>query len=669
MANKTKTQQPKKIGESETDSMLKLPRQELGVQLDADTLNEEKRTVDAVFYSGAQVMRMNWWTGEKWMLQFSMDPAHIRMGRLQSGAPLLNQHSDWSLSDVLGVVEKAWLEDGKGMTTLRFSDRADVEPIWQDVKNKIIRNVSMGAAVHKLKDVTPDESKIKHYLAIDWEPMEISAVPIGADPGAGFLKEDHQQFTDCVIEHSALRASAQEETLMKDEQPTGTTTSEPVNNPAPVVDLAAVRAEAAKAERLRCQDIRRRVKIAGLDEAFATQLIDDGVSAETASTKILDKLADNFEANPTRTAHAEVTRDEAETFRHGMIAALACRADQSRYRLKPEDNGYQFMGITQMGLLRVAEECLSAKGHRVRGLTPHALVELAISTSDLPNVLANTADKFLRAGYSTYQSKWNLIAARRSAPNFKTQNDLTFDMNSGFDQVNESGEFKYGSLTENKETWRILTYGKIIAITRQTIINDDLGAITRVPSQLGYKAAVKQADLVWAVLTANGNLADGAALFSTNHANYTSSGTAISDTSIGVGRTMLRVQTSLGGDYLNQEPVYLVVPPHKERLALQYTSTQYVAAQPSNINVYAGTLQVIAEPRLGPLGTETAWYLFASPAAPGSEVVIYAFLDGNEGVFSESRTGFNVDGIEVKARMDFGCGAIDYRGAYLNAGA
>ena len=197
--------------ESLGDGAVKMPRQELAVQLASETLNSENRTIDAQFYSGAQVQRMNWWTGEKWMLQFSMDPAHVRLGRMNSGAPVLNAHDDRSLGAVLGVVERAWLEGGKGKATLRFSDRADVEPLWADIKNRIIRNVSMGAAIHKMKDVTPEDSKVKHWLATDWEPMELSAVPIGADAGAGFLSAENEQFTECSIEQSESRANTAHE--------------------------------------------------------------------------------------------------------------------------------------------------------------------------------------------------------------------------------------------------------------------------------------------------------------------------------------------------------------------------------------------------------------------------------------------------------------------------
>jgi hypothetical protein len=161
--------------------------------LAADTINTENRTVDFQFYSGATVQRYSWVRGE-YTLAFSMEPSAIRLVNLNSGrAPILESHSDYSTSDVLGVIEKGWLEKGKGMATVRFAKNdpaADL--VWNKIEQKILRNVSMGAVIHKLKDLSKEADKVKSYLAIDWEPIEISIVPIGADPEAQVLMAANQ---------------------------------------------------------------------------------------------------------------------------------------------------------------------------------------------------------------------------------------------------------------------------------------------------------------------------------------------------------------------------------------------------------------------------------------------------------------------------------------------
>lgn len=165
---------------------MKIPKPSFLATLAADTVNAEERTIDVTFYSGAKIPRFSWSKGE-YILRFDTSPGAVRLGALNSGnAPVLDSHRSYGLSGVLGVVESAEIADGKASATLRFaSGDDDVDRIWNKVEQKIIRNVSMGAYVHKMKDVTKDEDqKTREFLAVDWEPVEISPVALGADPGA-----------------------------------------------------------------------------------------------------------------------------------------------------------------------------------------------------------------------------------------------------------------------------------------------------------------------------------------------------------------------------------------------------------------------------------------------------------------------------------------------------
>lgn len=163
---------------------LLLQRANMPLSVDAET-----RTVTVNFYTGAVVDRYNFWTGEEWRLQLSTDPAHVDLSTLKTGrAPFLDGHMSWGgVRSTLGVVESAWLTDSGGMAKIRFSERPDVQGIFEDVKSGILRNVSVGAKINELKDITPKGEKIKTMLAVDWSPDEISLVPIGADPDAQVL--------------------------------------------------------------------------------------------------------------------------------------------------------------------------------------------------------------------------------------------------------------------------------------------------------------------------------------------------------------------------------------------------------------------------------------------------------------------------------------------------
>ncbi len=164
------------------------------------TINADERTVELVWSTGAAVRRFDWASERPFMEELSMEAGHVRLDRLNTGAPLLNTHNDWNLGSMLGVVEKAWIASGEGRATVRFSKRADVDPVWKDVQDGIIRNVSVGYRVFKFKDVTKPEDPIKRLLAIDWEPTEISLVAVPADNG-GKVRSDEQR-SPCEIEET-----------------------------------------------------------------------------------------------------------------------------------------------------------------------------------------------------------------------------------------------------------------------------------------------------------------------------------------------------------------------------------------------------------------------------------------------------------------------------------
>lgn len=139
-------------------------------------IDEENRTVELAFSSEAPVVR--WW-GEETL---SHDPAHIRMGRLNDGGALLWNHN-WY--DQRGVVESARIDaDRKGRAVVRFSTSEDGEELWQDVKGKIKRHVSVGYFIHAMQLVEVIDD-MERWLITDWEPYEISIVSVPADVTVG----------------------------------------------------------------------------------------------------------------------------------------------------------------------------------------------------------------------------------------------------------------------------------------------------------------------------------------------------------------------------------------------------------------------------------------------------------------------------------------------------
>lgn len=249
-------------------------------------------------------------------------------------------------------------------------------------------------------------------------------------------------------------------------------------------------------------------------------------------------------------------------------------------------------------------------------------------------------------------------------PDFREVTRVALGDISALEKVSEHGEYKYGSLGEEGAPIKVAKFGKIIAITWESIVNDDLAALTRIPQALGAAAAQTESDVVWDLLLGNPNFVDGTAVFHAAHGNLAGSAGAINTTTLAAARAAMRKQKSKAGHYLNLGPQYLVVGPDKELEAFQFTSSQYVPAKNADINDSRNTsLQVIVDARI----TGNQWYLYAAPGMV--DTFEYAYLEGEQGVFTETREGFEVDGMEIKARLVFGAAWIDYRGAYKNAGA
>jgi hypothetical protein len=631
-------------------------RERLEAQFEAlAPADRDDRTATLTWYTGASVRRYD--ARGPFDMRFSMEPGAIRMGRLASGAaPLLNSHRDFTVDDVIGVIARAWVENGQGKATVRFSKRADVDPVWQDVQDGILRNASMGVAIHAVEDVTPQGAAMRQVLVTDWEPEEVSLVPIGADPGAGFKFEratgpQEQKMDETIVEAGLAGAKS---------NATGEEARDELT-----INLDAERQAAALAERARIREIEKVGRTLNVDARLVAQHVEAGTSIEEFRKLALDKRAEEDERNPIRSAAAVVTRDESDTRRAGIMAALLHRYDPAVFPLK-DDLGRDWAGQT---LLDLAKECLETSGTRTKRLPRHEIAKLALSTSDFPSILADVANKTLRQAYEAYPRTFLPFSRRRSAVDFKNINAVQLGEAPSLIKVNEKGEFTHGSIAESKETYKLATYGRIVSITRQTIINDDLSAFTRIPAGFGVAAATLESDTVWGIITSNSAMGDGVALFHANHANLnTGTGSALALTGLGAGMAAMAKQKGLDGiTVLNVQPRYLVVPVALQLAAFQMIAPNLAPAKSADlVPDYIRALTPIAEPRLDAAST-TAWYLFASPDQ--IDTIEYAYLEGQDGVYIETRQGFDVDGVEIKARLDFGAKAIDWRGLQKNVGS
>ncbi len=683
------------------DTMIELPALRRSAELAPNSADTDARTVEVIWSAGARVRRSTLF-GEPYDEELSLDPTHVRLDRLNAGAPFLKVHEIDTLDAVIGSVVpgSARIENGRGIAQVRISERADVEPIWRDIQAGHIRAVSIGYQVH-LFEVSKPEAARELWRAVDWTPFEVSAVPVGADPAAGFRAQS--PLHDCVLHRRdvsptqtgaipmtdkpnapAAEAKDQPSDTVATEDTTMTEPKTPVAEPkdgasetrahpkpqkadtAAVPDTEAVATRARETERDRVSTIYDLAGRLNLERSFAEDLVKRGTDIGEARRLILDQVAAKSEE--TRT-FSQVSiplggRDEQITRRDAVANALLHRYSPTLFTL--EDAARQYRGMT---LMELARESLGNAGVNTRGLSRDEVATRALhSTSDFPEILSAVTNKTLRQAYDAYPRTFMQFCRQVLATDFKAMHRVQLGEAPQLLEVGESGEFKRGTLGESKESYKVKTYGRVVAITRQTLINDDLDAFTRIPAMYGNSIAQLESDVVWGIITANPAMADGNALFHTNHKNLAGTGAALAVDAVGAARAAMAKQTGLDKKtVLNVRPAFLIVPASLELKAEQMVAQNLVPAATSNVVPQSiRTLAPISEPRLD-AASETAWYLAASPNQ--IDTIEYAYLEGQQGAYIETRNGFDVDGVEIKCRLDFGAKAIDWRGLYKNPGA
>ena len=442
------------------------------------------------------------------------------------------------------------------------------------------------------------------------------------------------------------------------------------------VDPAAAARAAISAERTRSNEIRKRVRIAGLPDEVADDLIARDVTLDHVGNLIVDEMAKRG-SNATRPAGSlSIGFDSTDPveIRSAMSDAIVARASRNRPQGERVEMSERGRAFANHSLLDMFADIARARGERIEQRLPPAalydrIVQIrALSTSDFPILLADSGNKILVKAYQLAQPTYRYIFARKTFNDFKPHK---FDRAGDFPNLlekGEKGEFQFGAMGEAKQELTLATYGRVIGLSRRMLINDDLGAFADVPAKAGRRVADFENSLCWAQFALNS--ADGPTITETtrpvfNTTDLTKSGTsdAISVTSVGAGRAAMMKKTSIDGLKLNVAPRYLVTSPDKFTIAEQFCSVNIVPAQDSNANPFKGRLTPVGDANL----SGNAWFLMADPA--DLEVFVYGYLNGAEGPQLMTRDGFTTDGVDLRISLDFVAGAIDFRGGWKNTGA
>lgn len=702
-----------------------------------ETWNDEAGTVDIVWTTGARGLRSPWF-GEPFYEELEVTRTAVDLSRLNNGAPFLNAHNGYELGAVVGVVERAWIEDGKGMATVRFSDRADVQPIRQDVKAGILRHISVGYDPKKYKDVGEQDGK-RILRAVQWLPMELSLVPMGFDDGAVTRARNDG---DAVYEVPITRGSGpQENAAMANVDPNqggspapATASAPPAPSaPAPVVvnvlppsgeatrsappvqgtSSASLTADqireaglaAVKADRERSADIVRRATAVGLVE-FGRQLADSGIGVDDAKDKILEELARRQGAQPSNIPSGggvQITDDNRDRWmagaqsriieRAGLVELMAKHAAKRGETYKPDAAEFRSMRMYDLAKDSLARSGLSDS--RIRRMSDRELVGQAFTramgdqtTSEFSTLLENTMHKVLMAAYDLAEVTWPRFCKVGSVTDLRAHPMYQKGSLGRLQKVNEGGEIENLKAGDGrKESVQAYTYAGMVSLSREAIINDDLGVFSDMGTDAGEAAAYTVELLVYDLLADNSglgsNLSDGLPLFDATRTVVDSTGTSRSLSNVGTDSTIGvaaieadRVQMALirdvtGNRVIGLRPSVLLLPVGLEGTAKVINQSTWDVdavgtALPNMFQVPNKVVGLFHDIVGSPHLSGTRRYQFADPARYPS--IMVAYLNGQSSPVIETREGWRTTGVEWRILLDAAVAGVNHRNCLTNDG-
>lgn len=699
-----------------------IPPLEMRASFTHGSVDVERMTVEMTWTTGARVRRGGFWS-EPYDEELSLDPKHVRMGRLQSGAaPLLDTHSAYGTKSVIGVVESASLEAKRGTAVVRFDRGEEGADVFRKVADGILRNVSVGYRVHKMlkvDDGDEEKKKPKVYRAVDWEPYEISLVPIGADADS-MTRAAREQGAGAMNPCELI----EERTMDDDTETTGTGTNRG-DAPSAVATRAANDAEAAIAAankslraareeeatrraaeqqravehaldemRARHAAIRRIGRHPKLGEAWSSKLIEADATEEQAQRAALEILAGDDDASGPHDPFIRVAAgdDERDKFIRGASAWLIERTGKRKLleQAKQKDpdlftglefgGGAAFRGLSPMELAR---DTLERQNVKTRGMDKMRMLGMAFTyrsssyqtTSDFAVIMENVLHKILLGRYATQEMTWQRFCGTDDVPDFRPSNRYRTGSLPSLPTIAEHGEYKNGAIPDGaKYTISTERHGEIFSLSREAIINDDMGALANLAGEFGIAAARTIENDVYALLALNGGLgptmSDSQPFFHANRANV-GTGAAIAVTSLDADRVLMRAQKDPSGrDFLSLSPRVLVVPDALEGTARVINDAQYdpdTANKLQRPNMVRGLFSdIVGTPRLA--ANSTRRYMFADPAI--ATAIVVAFLEGyGRGPIMESQQGWRIDGVEWRITQYAKAQVADPKAAVTNAGA
>lgn len=678
-----------KKGKKGSITNLKLPVMQGRALVSPDSLNEEDRSVELIFSTGERGLRQPF-LDDPYYEELEISPDAIRTERLDKGLSVIDSHRVYEgIDGVFGITGEYTIANGELRGRACFSDDEESESKFRKVANGTLRHVSLGYIIHRMMYVGDAEDGLPILRAIDWTPTELSFVPVSFETTNG-VRSAEQPLHKCELEiedtqmwnkkHRMLNGNPESHggnaPSGEPAAQTGVTSEggeEPAPQqraqasspaPAPKIDLSAIRGELTAFTTAATQ--------AGVSIEEATRAFSAGTDINAFRAQLLEGMATRANASAPGVPLVGERTDQADAKREDLASAMSARISGDYSKL-----GDAARGFAQMPMMECMRHYMMMSGAKnVLGDSSLNFAKRALhSTSDLPLILENVMNKELLAAYANELKTFESIARRTTVNDFREKNTYKLGDAPSLLPLGEHGEYQYGTFSESKESYRISTYARKLGFTRQMLINDDLSALQRFPQLFGGAAVRLENDIVWGLIlnydfitgkVANHRLSDNQPLFAEAHNNLLGAGSALDLDTLSNVRALGRNQKTLDGHILNVQYNTLAVGTDLETQAQKLLAGQYTPNNVNDINIFRNAMNLIIEPRISQVaGGATAQYYFSQQL----QAIEYAYLAGNEGLYTETVESTDVDGTTILARHDFGAGFEDFRGAAKATGA
>ncbi len=647
---------------------------DLKLQAKSESEGEGQRTFEMVAYTG-DAMSVGW--------PFPVVVSLSGLDATNKSRPILLNHDT---GKIVGHTTEVTVGEDVAVGGVISGVGSFVDDIVALSDNGFPWQASVGLSVRDVQFLKPGKTKEVNGRSIEGPAYivnksslgEVSFVPLGADDNSSAqisanwkagdvvafnksIKRDKEKAKAKKIEASAreLESKGKEEDV-KEEIEAGAGDNLTAEQEA----IKSIRASASS-EVKRITSLREVCEGHGDIEAKA---IEEGWTVEQAELACLRKERASAPAAHSSDVDVSSSVIEAAICLNGGSSGV-----EKYYDEKTLDAAHkQYKG--QIGLQEILLDAARSNGFsgRFRDSTKGVL-QAAFSSLALPGILSNVANKFLLDGFNGVETTWRSIAAIGRTNDFKTMTSYRMSGDFKFEEVAPDGELKHAAIGEKSYTNKAETHGKMFSITRQDIINDDLGALTDIPKMLGRGAALQVNTVFWKTF-----LGDPTFFSAANNNYQAGAATALSVDSLTTAETLFHDQVDDDGNPIAIDAKYLLVPnalsvPARELMNSTEVRQDGNASKSKygTTNVHAGKMEVLRTSYLSsqniPNGSTKAWYELADPNdIPTIQVV---FLNGIQNPTVESADAdFNTLGIQMRGFFDFGVALQDPRGGIKSKG-